>query len=73
MKVLEVSRVGMQLAERQLDQAASRIARAGEPEADVDLAKEMVSLTTAKAANAASVAVAHTASETLGTVIDLIV
>jgi len=72
MKVLEVSRVGMQLAERQLDQAASRIARAAEPEADVDLAKEMVSLATAKTANSAAVAVARTASETTGTLVDLI-
>ena len=72
MKLLEVSRVGMRLAERQLDRAASNIARASQPEADVDLATEMVSLATAKTANAANVAVARTASETLGTLVDLI-
>lgn len=73
MRLLEVSRVGMQLAERQLDQAASNLARASMPGANVDLAKEMVSLQTAKAANAASVAVARTASDMMGTLVDLVV
>jgi flagellar basal body rod protein FlgC len=72
MKLLEVSRVGMRLAERQLDRAASNIARASKPDADVDLAAEMVSLSTAKTANAANVAVARAASDTLGTIVDLI-
>jgi flagellar basal body rod protein FlgC len=72
MKVLEVSRVGMQLAERQLERAASNIARAAQADADVDLAKDMVSLGSAKTANAANVAVARTASETLGTLVDII-
>ena len=63
----------MQLAERQLDHAASNLARASVPGADVDVAKEIVSLQTAKAANAANVAVARTASEVMGTLVDMMI
>jgi hypothetical protein len=65
--------MGMQLAERQLDQAASNLARASVPGADVDVAKEIVSLQTAKTANAANVAVARTASEVMGTLVDMMI
>jgi hypothetical protein len=73
MRLLDVSRVGMQLAERQLDRAASNLARASVPGAEVDVAKEIVSLQTAKASNAANVAVARTASEVMGTLVDMMV
>lgn len=73
MRLLEASRFGMQAAERQLERAASNIARASQPGADVDVASEMVSLTVAKTTNALNVAVARTASETMGTLVDIIV
>lgn len=66
-----MSSVGMQFAERTLDKSASRIARASKTE--VDLATELSALTTARTAHAANVAVARTASETLGTLVNLIV
>jgi len=55
-----------------LDRAASNIARAAQPDADVELATEMVSLATAKTANDANVALARTAYETMGTLVGLI-
>lgn len=73
MTLLEVSRVGMDLAERQLSQSAANLARASVPAAEVDVAKEIVALRTAKAANAANVAVARTASEVMGTLVDMMV
>lgn len=73
MRLLEVSRVGLDLAERQLSQSASNLARASLPGAEVDVAKEIVSLQTAKAANAANVAVARTASEVMGTLVDMMI
>ncbi len=73
MRLLESSRIGIQAAERQLERAASNVARAAQPGANVDIASEMVSLTIAKTSNAVNVAVARTASETMGTLVDIIV
>lgn len=70
MNALDASLSGIRVAERSLDASASRIARASSPDADVDLASEVVNLDQAKTQVAASVAVARTASETLGTLID---
>lgn len=73
MNLLGLSRFGMSAAERQLDRAASNLARASQPEAKVDVASEMVSLATAKTANAVNAAVLRTASDMMGTLVDIIV
>lgn len=70
MRALDASLAGITAGERQLDGAASRLARSGDPAADVDVATEMVNLDLAKVQTQASAAVARVASETLGTLID---
>ena len=62
---------GIEAAARQLDTSASRVARASQPGEDVDLASEMVSMQQAKLQTEASVKVARTGDETIGTLIDM--
>lgn len=63
----------MQLAARQLNQAASNVAHASQQEAGADVAKEMTAVQAAKTSNAESVAVARTASEMMGTLVDIVI
>ena len=70
MNALNASLSGIQMAERQLDSSASRLAGASVPGSKVDVATEMVSLGLAQMQCKASAAVARTVSETLGTLID---
>ncbi len=63
---------GIAAADRQLLGAATRLSKASEPGADVDIAAEAVALRTAKQQRAASVKVAKVLSDTLGTLLDTI-
>jgi hypothetical protein len=71
MNALNASLAGIQRAEQRLDTTASRLASGSVPGSDVDTAKEMVGLDTAKTDLQASVAVAKTASATMGTLVDM--
>jgi hypothetical protein len=73
MRALDASLAGIQVAEKQIDGAASRLARSSVPGADVDVATEMVALGMAKVQADASVAVARTVSQTIGTLVSTFV
>jgi len=67
---LNASLVGIQKAEEKLGASASRLAGASTAGSDVDVAQEMVSLSSAKMQLQASAAVARSVSKTIGTLID---
>ena len=71
MTVLSASLGGIQSAERQLSGSASNLARASVPGADIDLAAAVVGLGMAQIQEQASVAVARTASQTVGTLVNM--
>lgn len=66
MNALSAALAGITAADRQLGAAASRVAT--DPDADVPA--EMVAMRAAQVQQRASVAVARTVSETLGTLLD---
>jgi len=71
MNVLSASLGGIRSAERQLTGSANDLASASVPGANVDLAAEVVGLGMAQIQEQASVAVARTASQTIGTLVNM--
>jgi hypothetical protein len=73
MNALSASFNGIRVAEDRFGRAASRVAGGALPGSDVDVGSEMVIMRLAKAQLEASAAVTRTVSETLGTLVNLVV
>ncbi|MBW3560653.1 MAG: flagellar hook protein FlgE [Proteobacteria bacterium] len=71
MQALTTAAAGMQAAFQRADASAARTARFGATSEDVDLASEVVEQISAKSELKANVAVARTADEMLGAVLDI--
>jgi flagellin-like hook-associated protein FlgL len=70
MNPLNVALSGIEAADHLAEVSATRTAHAFQPGQDADLAKEMENLELAQIQQRASVKVAETVSETLGTLVD---
>lgn len=71
MQALTTAAAGMRAAFERADASAARTARFGATDPEVDLADEAVEQISAKAELQANVAVARTADEMLGSLLDL--
>lgn len=63
---------GMLAATRRFEASAVRVAQMGDPSADVDLGREIVEQISAKHAFSANAAVARTAQDMLGDLLDIV-
>jgi flagellar hook protein FlgE len=72
MDAISSSMAGLAAGSRMLEGSAARISKGSIAGQDVDVAKEMVTMSLAKAQFAASAAVSRTVSKTLGNLVDLV-